>query len=108
MKFSAPEILLAVTLGVYVGLDVLLTPPAGLETRDPSHVTVIGIVSLALLFVGLGLSIVASVLMFRRSRRMPIIAIVAALLFLPAFLAEQTGNFSSLRAPAAIERIELV
>jgi uncharacterized membrane protein len=108
MKFSTAEILLAVTLGVYVGLDVLLTPLAGIETRDPSHVTFIGIVGLALLFVGLGLSIVASVLMFRRSGRMPIIAIVAALLFLPAFLAEQTGNFSSLRAPAAIERIELV
>ena len=36
------------------------------------------------------------------------IAIAAAVLFLPAFLAEQTGHFSSLQAPPAIELIELV
>lgn len=36
------------------------------------------------------------------------IAIVAVVLFLPAFLTEQTGNFSSLRAPAAIETIEII
>lgn len=35
-------------------------------------------------------------------------AIIAAVLFLPAFLAEQTGYFSSLRAPDGIERLELV
>jgi len=108
VKFSTAEIFLAVMLGVYVGGDFLLTPPAGIETRDPWHVTAIGIVSLVLLFIGLALSVVAIVLMFRRSTRTPTVAIVAAVLFLPAFLTEQTGNFSSLRAPAAIERIELV
>ena len=108
MKFSTAEIFLAVMLGVYVGGDFLLTPLAGIETRDPSRVTAIGVVSLVLLFIGLALSVVAIVLMFRRSTRTPTVAIVAAVLFLPAFLTEQTGNFSSLRAPAAIERIELV
>ncbi len=38
--------------------------------------TVIGIVALALLFVGLALSIVALILLFRRSGRTPIVAIV--------------------------------
>jgi hypothetical protein len=108
MKLSTAEKILAVTLLAYVVLDILLTPPAGLETRNPAHVTVIGIVSLALLFIGLALSVVALVLLFRRSGRTPIVAIVAAVLFFPAFLAEQTGNFSSLRAPAAIELVELI
>jgi uncharacterized membrane protein YozB (DUF420 family) len=99
---------LAVTLVAYVVCDILLTPPAGIETRNPADVTVLGIASLVLLFVGLALSIVALVLLFRGSRRSPMIAIVAGVLFLPAFLAEQTGHFSSLRAPTAIERIELV
>ena len=35
-------------------------------------------------------------------------AIVAAALYYPAFLTEQTGTFSSLPAPMAIERLELV
>ncbi len=34
-------------------------------------------------------------------------AIVAAVLYFPAFLTELTGTFSSLPAPTAIQRIEL-
>lgn len=36
------------------------------------------------------------------------IAIIAAVLYFPAVLAEQTGHFSSVRAPAAIESVELI
>jgi hypothetical protein len=93
---------------VYVVLDVLLTPLGGFETRDPAKVHVVGFVGLALLFVGLVLGIVAIVLQFRRSQRAPMLAIVAAVLYYPAFLTEQTGTFSSLPAPTAIERIEIV
>jgi hypothetical protein len=64
--------------------------------------------TLGLLFVGLALAVLSLVLLFRRSRRAPIVAIVAALLYFPAVLAEQTGHFSSIQAPTAIERIELV
>jgi hypothetical protein len=99
---------LAATLVAYVVCDVLLTPPAGIETRNPADVTVLGIAALALLFIGLALSILALVLLGRGSGRSPLVAIVAAVLFLPAFLAEQTGHFSSLRPPTGIERIELV
>ncbi len=102
------RLLLAVVLFAYIVLDVLLTPVAGFETRDPAKVHVIGLAGLALLFVGLALSIVAIVLLFRRSRRAPMFAIVAAALYYPAFLTEQTGTFSSLPAPMAIERLELV
>ena len=108
LKLSNAQRLLAVALFVYVVADVLLTPPAGFETRNPALVTPIGIAALALLFVGLALSIVALVLLFRRSTRTPIIAIAAGLLFLPAPLTEVTGHFSSLRPPAAIAAIEVV
>ena len=108
MRLSNPAKVLAVTLAAYVVCDVLLTPPAGLETRPVSHVTGLGFVVLGLLFVGLALAIVSLVLLFRRSRRAPTIAIVAAVLYFPAVLAEQTGNFSSVHAPAAIETVELI
>jgi hypothetical protein len=108
LKLTSAEKVLAVTLVAYTVCDVLLTPPAHLETRDPAHVTGLGIAALALLFVGLALSIVALVLLFRRSGRSAIVAIVAAALFFPAFLSEQTGHFSSLRAPAAIESVEIL
>jgi hypothetical protein len=108
MKLSNSAKMLAASLDVYVVCDILLTPLAGLETRPVAKVTTLGFVSLGLLFVGLALAIIAGVLVFRRSQRAPIVSIVAAMLFLPAFLAEQTGHFSSVVAPAAIETVEIV
>jgi hypothetical protein len=99
---------LAVTLVAYIVCDVLLTPPAGLETRPVSHVTGLGFVVLGLLFVGLILAIISLVMLFRRSQRTAMTAIVAAVLYFPAVLAEQTGHFSSVQAPAAIEAVELI
>lgn len=95
-------------LVAYVVADILLTPPARLETRNPAFVTPVGIAALALLFLGLALSILALVLLFRRSARSPIAAIVAGVLFLPAPLTEVTGHFSSLHPPTAIATIEVV
>jgi len=89
-------------------LDVLLTPPAGLETRDPAKVTGLGYAVLGLLFIGLALGIVALVLLFQTSRRALTVAIVAGLLYLPVFLSEQAGRFSALRPPAAIQAVEWV
>ena len=108
MKRSTVDWVLGVALVLYVIFNILLTPPAGLETRNPALVTGIGVVSLALLFIGLALAIVAIVLVYRRSRRAAGAAIIAASLFVPAFLVEQTGNFSTLRPPPAIEAIEIV
>jgi hypothetical protein len=108
LKLSTSARLLAVTLAAYIVCDILLTPPAGLETRPVSHVTGLGFAVLGLLFVGLALAIVSLVLLFRRSRRAPSVAIIAAVLYFPAVLAEQTGNFSSVHAPAAIETVELI
>jgi hypothetical protein len=47
-------------------------------------------------------------LYIRGSRRSPMIAISAAVLYFPAALAELTGHFSSLRPPTAIAWLELV
>ncbi len=88
--------------------DILLTPVAGLETRPVAKVTGIGFAVLGLLFAGLAVAFLALVLLLRRSRRGPVAALLAAVLFLPAFIAEQTGNFSAVRPPVAIERVEIV
>jgi hypothetical protein len=108
MRFSRAATTLAGTLATYVVCDVLLTPIAGIETRPVAKVNGIGFAVLGLLFVGLVLGVIALILVFRRSERAPIIAIVAAVLYLPAFAAEQTGHFSSVTAPLGIQRIEFV
>src|SRR5260370_42102110 len=99
MKRWTVDWVLGVALVLYVICDILLTPPARLETRNPALVTGIGIVSLALLFFGLALAIVAIVLVYRRSRRAAGAAILAAILFVPAFLVGEAINVSTLRPP---------
>jgi uncharacterized membrane protein (DUF2068 family) len=108
LKQSTLERVLAVTLVAYIAFDILLTPVARLETRSASNITSLGLATLGLIFVGLALAIVSLVLLFRRSPRTPIVAIVAAALYFPCALADLTGNFSSVRQPVAIEVIELV
>lgn len=100
--------LLALALIAYAFLDVLLTPLGRLETRSVAQVTVIGFVTLALLFVGLVLALFALNLLYRKSSRAAAVAIVAAVLYFPAAIADQTGLFSSLRPPTPIAVIELV
>jgi hypothetical protein len=108
MKPSGRSRILLILLVIYVISDLLLTPLGGLETRPPSQVTTLGLATLGLLFAGLALGVVSSVLLFYKPRRSPILAIVAGILYFPAFLAEQAGYFSSLRPPIAIETLEIV
>ena len=61
-----------------------------------------------MLFAGLALAVVSSVLLFYKPRRSPMIAIIAGILYFPAFLTEQAGYFSSLRPPIAIETLEII
>jgi hypothetical protein len=107
MRLTNASRALVIVLVAYVVLDILLTPVARIETRPVSHVTGLGFVTLGLLFAGLALSIVSLVLVFRGSRRAALVAIIAAVLFFPAPLAELTGNFSSLRPPTGIAWIEV-
>lgn len=60
------------------------------------------------MFAGLALGVVSLVLLFYRPRGSPILAIIAGILYFPAFLAEQAGYFSSLRPPIAIETLEII
>ena len=98
---------LAVLLIVYILVDLLLTPLGGLETRPSANVTSVGFATVSVLFVGLALSVVSLVMLFYKPRRAPIVAIVAGILYFPAFIADQTGSFSSLQPPATITGLEL-
>jgi hypothetical protein len=108
MKPSGRSRILLLFLVIYVVSDILLTPLGGLETRPPSQITTLGLATLGLLFAGLALGVVSSVLLFYKPPRSPILAIVAGILYFPAFLAEQAGYFSSLRPRIAIETLEIV
>jgi hypothetical protein len=108
MKPSGRSRILLVLLVIYSLSDILLTPLGGLETRPPAQVTTFGLATLGLLFAGLALGVVSLVLLFYRPRRSPILAIIAGILYFPAFLTEQAGYFSSLRPPIAIETLEII
>jgi len=41
VKLEKADWILAVTLVAYIICDVLLTPPAGLETRNPARVSIL-------------------------------------------------------------------
>lgn len=105
---SGAGLVLVVLLAVYVVVDILLTPLAGFETRNPSLVTPLGLVGLGLLFLGLFGAIVSAVLLFRRWGRASMTAAIAAVLYFPAAITEWTGHFSQLKAPPAIATLELV
>jgi hypothetical protein len=93
---------------IYVILDFLLTPLGGIETRPVSQVTTLGIATLGLLFIGLALNIICLVLTFRHYKRSPIFGIIGSILFFPAAIADQTGQFSSLSPPLGITYVEVV
>jgi hypothetical protein len=107
MRLTSAQRILAASLFLYVVIDILLTPLARLETRDPANITVLGVATLVVLFVGLALSVVALVLLFRGSKYLSTVAVVAGVLYFPAAVAEWTGTFSSVGAPTAIQLLEL-
>jgi hypothetical protein len=92
MKPSGRSRILLLFLVIYVVSDILLTPLGGLETRLPAQVTTLGLAALGLLFAGLALAVVSSVLLFYKPRRSPMIAIIAGILYFPAFLIEQADT----------------
>jgi hypothetical protein len=108
MKPSGRSRILLLFLVIYVVSDILLTPLGGLETRPPAQVTTLGLAALGLLFAGLALAVVSSVLLFYKPRRSPMIAIIAGILYSPPSFTEQAGYFSSLRPPIAIETLEII
>ncbi len=99
---------LAVALVVNVLLIILLTPLGGFETRPLSDVRPIGFIAVGAIFAGLILDLASIGLLFRRVRLASLLVVVSSsLLFLPTF-ADQTGSFSSLPAPPAINTFEYI
>ncbi len=103
-----PKRLFAVVMVVYLIIDFFLTPFGGLETRTLANTTTTGYATVGLLLVGLVLIIASLVSLAIGPRRSSILAIVGALLYFPAFLADYTGQFSSSPAPATIASLEIV
>jgi hypothetical protein len=108
MKPSRRSRILLFLLVIYIIIDILLTPLGGLETRNPANVTTFGLATLGLLFTGFALGIASLLLLFYNPRRSPMLAIIAGILFLPAFFAEQAGYFSSSSPPITIQTLEII
>jgi hypothetical protein len=102
---------ITVALVAYIVAGVLLTPLARLETRPVSDVTVTGVVTLGIFFVGLILAIVSlALLLLGRASSVGfiILVIVTGVLYFPGFVADQTGHLSKLPHPTAIFWVELI
>ena len=108
MKLSGDRKALVAILVAYLVADFFLTPLGGLEVRPVADVTVVGDISLGMIFGGAILAIVSLVLLLLGRGPAPTMATIAAVLFLPGFLADQTGNFSKLHSPTAIFWLEWV
>ena len=107
-KLSRKANYMARLIVVYIIADFLLTPLGGLETRDVSKVTSLGYATLVLLFVGLALNVTCLVLTLRHYSRSPIFGIMGSILYFPAAIADQTGQFSSLSPPTGITYVEII
>jgi len=64
--------------------------------------------TLGLIFAGLALNIACLVLTLKRYRRSPALGIIGSILFFPAMIADQTGQFSNLSPPTGIIYVEIV
>ncbi len=93
---------------IYIIADFLLTPLGGIETRPIPDVTTTGLVTLGLLFIGLGLNVICLVLILHHYRRAPIFGVIGSLLYFPAAIADQTGQFSTLTPPSGITYVEVI
>ena len=107
-KLSRKASYLVWLIVLYVIADLLLTPLGGLETRPLSQITALGMTTLGLVFAGLALNIACLVLILRRYRRSPMLGIIGSILFFPAMIADQTGQFSNSSPPTGIVYVEIV
>ena len=108
MSLSGKARYLAGLIIVYIIADFLLTPLGGIETRPIPDVSTTGLATLGLLFIGLGLNVICLVLLLRRYGRAPIFGVIGSLLYFPAGIADQTGQFSSLTSPTGITYVEVI
>ena len=101
-----PATLLRAVVAVHLVWTFLLTPVA-LEPRPFSSINPFGWLSLGLIFTTVTLDIVAFVIVSGRPRTAGTLAMIGALLFIPAFVGDQLGLFSTLAAPTRIVILEV-
>jgi hypothetical protein len=103
---TRPAMTLRFLIAVHLVWTFLLTPLA-FEPRPFSSFTPLGFVSLALIFTTVALEIGAFALVFRRPITAGTAAAIGPVLFVPAFLIDQFGLFSSQRPPTQITALEI-
>jgi hypothetical protein len=99
-----------VTLRILIALHLVWTfllTPLALEPRPFSTINPIGWVSLAMIFTTVGLDIAAFLLLARRPRTAASIAAIGSVLFIPPFIGDQLGLFSTLAPPTQITVVEV-
>jgi hypothetical protein len=103
---SRPAMTLRILIGFHFVWTILLTPIA-FEPRPFSSFTTLGFLSLGLIFTTVALDVVAFILANRRPIAAGSAAAIGAVLFIPAFVVDQLGYFSSEKAPTIITVLEI-
>ena len=98
--------ILRILVGVHLVWTVLLTPLA-LEPRPFSSFTPLAFVSLAMIFTTVTLDVVAFVIVGTRTRTAATLVAIGGLLFVPPFIVDQLGLFSTIPAPTQITILEI-
>ena len=97
---------LRILVGVHLVWTFLLTPLA-LEPRPFSSFTPLAFVSLAMIFTTVTLDVVAFAIVGTRTRLAAALVAIGALLFVPPFIVDQLGLFSTIPAPTQITILEI-
>ena len=103
---TRPATLLRGLIAVHLVWTFLLTP-AALEPRPFSSITVVGWVSLALIFTTVGLDIAAFAIVGRNPRTAALLASIGPFLFVGPFIGDQLGFFATLPAPTQVTALEV-
>lgn len=97
---------LRILVAVHLVWTFLLTPLA-LEPRPFSSFTPLAFASLAMIFTTVTLDVAAFVIVGSRTRTAATLVAIGALLFVPPFIVDQLGLFSSIPAPTQITILEI-
>jgi hypothetical protein len=103
---TVSAVTLRILVGVHLVWTVLLTPIA-FEPRPFSSFTAVGFLSLAMIFTTVTLDVIAFVLSPRRGRAAGTLVAIGAVLFVPPFVIDQLGLFSTQPAPTPIVVLEV-
>ena len=101
-----PATMLRALIGIHVLWTFLLTPLA-LEPRPFSSITVIGYLSLALIFTVVALDLVAFAVVGRNPRLARRLAVLGPFLLVGPVIGDQLGFFATIAPPFQITLLEI-